>query len=270
MIELVYRNTTTSSSTLSKHELDAENLNIAGNSSVSNFRDFKQNTNPFSAFRRIIRFRFPLSLYISPVSRQPNRVYKANNHTERERKWTVFVRDLDVKEDKLEATGIGANDLLENPLECSSAAYRRVWISFDRRLVHSNHYPSSLALHLLLVPPTQWVTHSVQLAILRFPKSLVEKLHRLRSFWKGRGAPLCALRAHWASRFKLLPSKYLIAKMYLALFICHPATFFKWGVLVCQRKWRGVCHFLSDCEPWNNFNYYKNVVVSHHSYYENI
>jgi hypothetical protein len=84
---------------------------------------------------------------------------KSNYHRERER--TVFVGDLDMKEEELEARGVGANDLLESPLKRSSAAYRRVWIPLDSRLVHSHHYPSRLTLHFPLLLP---LTNSISLA----------------------------------------------------------------------------------------------------------
>lgn len=54
-----------------------------------------------------------------------------------------------MEKEELEAGGVGADDLLESPLESSSAAYAGVRITLDRRLVHRHHYPSWLALHLL-------------------------------------------------------------------------------------------------------------------------
>lgn len=54
-----------------------------------------------------------------------------------------------MKEEELEARGVGADDLLQSPLEGLSAAYGGVRVPLDRRLVHCQHYPSWVTLHLL-------------------------------------------------------------------------------------------------------------------------
>lgn len=66
---------------------------------------------------------------------------------ERERERTIFIGNLDVEKEKLEARSVRANDLLHAPLERSSAANRRVRVTFYRRLVHRHYYPSRLAFH---------------------------------------------------------------------------------------------------------------------------
>lgn len=60
---------------------------------------------------------------------------------------TVFVLDLSVKQEKLEARGIVPDYLPQCPLERLFAAYRRVRVAFDRRLVHRHHHSTWLALH---------------------------------------------------------------------------------------------------------------------------
>lgn len=78
---------------------------------------------------------------------------------ERERERTIFIGNLDVQKEKLEARSVRANDLLHAPLERSSAANRRVRVTFYRRLVHRHYYPSRLAFHFHLLS----VTNSTQL-----------------------------------------------------------------------------------------------------------
>lgn len=63
---------------------------------------------------------------------------------------TVFVRNLDMEEEKLEARGVGADDLVQSPLEGFSAAYGGVRVALDSRLVHSHQYPSWCTRHLRL------------------------------------------------------------------------------------------------------------------------
>lgn len=63
---------------------------------------------------------------------------------------TVFVRNLDMEEEKLEAGGVGADDLVQSPLEGFSAAYGGVRVALDSRLVHSHQYPSWCTCHLRL------------------------------------------------------------------------------------------------------------------------
>ena len=81
--------------------------------------------------------------------------YPKKKKLERER--TVFVGDMDVKEEELEGRGVGANDLLKSPFEGALAANRGVWIALDARLVHCDHYPSWLTLHF----PHNSLSHSL-------------------------------------------------------------------------------------------------------------
>lgn len=48
--------------------------------------------------------------------------------------------------EKFETSSIGANDLLDSPLESSPAANGRVWVPLDGGLVYPNHDPSRLTL----------------------------------------------------------------------------------------------------------------------------
>lgn len=73
---------------------------------------------------------------------------------------TVFVRNLDMEEEKLETSGVGADDLVQSPLEGFSAAYGGVRVALDSRLVHSHQYPSWCTRHLRL---TESLTRSLSL-----------------------------------------------------------------------------------------------------------
>ena len=53
-----------------------------------------------------------------------------------------------MKEEELEARGVGANYLLKRPFEGAFAANGGVWVALDAGLVHCDHYPSRLTLNL--------------------------------------------------------------------------------------------------------------------------
>lgn len=61
--------------------------------------------------------------------------------------FTIFIWNLNMEEEKFEARDVRTNDLLQSPIEGSFATYWCMRVTLDRRLVHSDHNPSRLALH---------------------------------------------------------------------------------------------------------------------------